>query len=65
VISIAAARVRMLAHVALAAAQQCNVFITRKFIIISHERQIQNKAESTVNKNGDLINLLVQSWICK
>jgi len=44
---------------------KCNVFITRNFIIISHERQIRNKADSTVNKNGDLLNLLVQSWIYK
>jgi len=25
----------------------------------------QNKVDSTVNKNRDLLNLLVQSWICE
>jgi len=41
----------------------CVVFIIRKFIIISHKRHNQNKADSTVNKNRDLLNLLVQSGI--
>jgi len=35
----------------------------RKFIIIHYKRRNQNKSDSTVNKNRDLLDLLVESWL--